>query len=287
MVSSLRSEIEEQRAANQSALPFSELYSGHREHLTTRILAGNDSSAELSLCILGAGNCYDIDLEKLTSAYQKVHLVDLDEEALLRAREGVPSALRSRIFCHAPLDLSGMLTRLERWKKLEVTPEELIRHPEGTADALALQLGATFDVVVSACVMSQMQLSVLNTLGDRHQLFQAVRHTLSVTHLRTLARLIRPGGRGVFAADVVASDHLPIEATASPSEIRSVFDRIVSEGNVIYVSHPGVLRAIALDDPALKRQIELGGIADVWLWRQGPQRTFMVYALDINRRPTA
>ncbi len=287
MASFLNSEIEQQRAANRSALPFSELYSGHREHLTARILEATNAGAAASLCVLGAGNCYDIDLEQIASTYRRVHLVDLDEQAVLRARQALPDNVRSRVVCHAPLDLSGMLTRLERWKRLEVTPEELMQHPEVTANALATELGTDFDVVVSACVMSQMQLSVLNSLGDRHQLFQAVRHTLSVTHLRTLARLTRPGGRAVFAADVAASDHLHLDHSASPSELRSVFDRIVREGNVIYVSHPGVLGAIVLDDPALKRQVELGAIADVWLWRQGPQRTFMVYALDIKRRPTA
>src|SRR5690606_3174863 len=66
MASRLATQIDEQKAANQSALPYDELYRGHREQLTGRILRTIQEGSGRSLCVLGAGNCYDLDLERLS-----------------------------------------------------------------------------------------------------------------------------------------------------------------------------------------------------------------------------
>ena len=45
-----------------------------------------------AICIFGAGNCADIDLEQLGAAFQSIHLVDIDGDALERARARQPAA---------------------------------------------------------------------------------------------------------------------------------------------------------------------------------------------------
>ena len=42
----------------------------------------------------GAGNCADIDLEQLGAAFQSIHLVDIDGDALERARARQPQPVR-------------------------------------------------------------------------------------------------------------------------------------------------------------------------------------------------
>jgi len=41
--------------------------------------------------------------------------------------------------------------------------------------------------------------------------------------------------------------------------------------------------AIAADDPGLQRELAVAQLADVWLWHNGPLRTFLVYALELQR----
>lgn len=285
MPSRLDHEIHEQQLANQSALPHSALYENHRQHLTQALLRGAASDATESICILGAGNCNDVELGRLVQHYREVHLVDLDTSALHGARDRLPESERARLHCHAPVDLSGMLVHLERWRRFQLTAEELMGHPDTAAQALARQLAGPFDVVASACVLTQMQLAVLNALGEKHQLFQAIRHTLSVTHFRTLAALARPGGRIVFASDLVASDHVALPTDSSDADLEPLFDDVVRSGNAMYVAHPGVLATILRDDPVLARDLSAAPIRDRWLWQQGPARTFLVYAQHFTRQP--
>ncbi|HEY6727196.1 MAG TPA: hypothetical protein VI197_24345 [Polyangiaceae bacterium] len=292
MRSRLDHEVQQQRLANDSSLPHALLYTNHRQHLTQQLL--RHSGSDQSLCILGAGNCNDVELDALLQHYRQVHLVDLDsvaldhalDHALARLPESEIEPNRERIHRHAPVDLSGMLPVLDRWQRFQLTPEELMRHPEATAQAIAQRLGAQFDVVASACLITQMQLAVLQALGESHRLFQAIRHTLSVTHLRTLAALTRPGGRVVFASDLVASDHLPLPDNASATtdaELKAVFEGAVRQGTAMHVAHPGILGAILRDDPILERDLQPEPISDVWLWHQGPARRFLVYAQHFVR----
>jgi len=283
MPSRLDHEVDQQRLANESSLPHAQLYTNHRQHLTQQLVRAASSGSTDSICILGAGNCNDVDLDALLQHYREVHLVDLDAAALEQARARIPEPHRDRTHCHAPVDLSGMLPHLDRWQRFQLTPEELIRHPEATAQALSKLLGTAFDVVASACLITQMQLAVLQSLGENHRFFHAIRHTLSVTHLRTLAALTRPGGHVVFASDLVASDHLPLADDASAADLKRLFDGATRQGNAMYVAHPDVLGAILRDDPLLKRELHPEPIHDVWLWQQGPARRFLVYARHLRR----
>jgi len=284
MPSRLDHEIHEQRLANQSSRAHAASYENHRRHLTRELLRGAATDGGESICILGAGNCNDVELGTLLQSYRELHLVDLDSAALQQAHARLSESEQARVHCHAPVDLSGMLPELERWGRFQLTPEELMGHPDTAAQALAERLGGPFDSVASTCVLTQMQLAVLNALGESHRLFQAIRHTLSVTHLRTLASLTRPGGRTVFASDLVASDHLALASDITDVDLRRVFEEVVRQGNAIYVAHPRVLGSIVRDDPVLKRDLAPDPIHDVWLWQQGPARTFLVYAQHFGRR---
>ena len=56
-------------------------FSGHRQKVSALLGAGAEPRAG-RLCVLGAGNCNDLDLASLLQAHREVHLVDLDAVAL-------------------------------------------------------------------------------------------------------------------------------------------------------------------------------------------------------------
>src|SRR4051794_3659601 len=68
-----------------------------------------------SLCVFGAGKCDDLDLPELTERFARVHLVDLDGEAMERARDRQPARVREAIVLHGGVDLSGLLAHLDDW----------------------------------------------------------------------------------------------------------------------------------------------------------------------------
>lgn len=233
--------------------------------------------------MLGAGNCHDLELEHLAASYDAIHLVDLDEHALERARDRQPQATRARLITHGRTDLSGLLDQLERWQGRQLTPVELLRHPDSTATKLAERLGGPFDVVVSACVLSQMQLALRTALSESHPFFEAACFTLTVTHLRTLARLTRPGGRSVLASDVANEDMAPLHHAEQGLDLRDVLAELIRTGDLFNVVHPDLISSISRDDPVLQQELSLPWLADVWLWRNGPVHKFLVCALEFRR----
>lgn len=269
--------------ANASALPHYDAFAEHRQRLTSLALAAAPPAGRGSLCVLGAGNCFDLDLEALAIHYGEVHLVDIDAAALQRAATRQTANVQQRLVCHAPVDVSGLLGPIERWARFEVTPDELVNHGASTAVSIQQRLGTSFDVVLSACMLSQMQLSVLHALGQEHRLFQAVRWTLNLTHFRTLAELTASGGISLFATDVTSDDIYPLQATYDTQSGLAALKAATQAGKVFDFAAPDAIAALLQDDPALRQAFSAAVWKDAWLWTNGPQARFLVYACQLSR----
>jgi hypothetical protein len=276
-------QFEEQRVSNQSALTHFDAFRGHRQNLTELLLQSQRQGAD-RLCVLGAGNAYDLELERLLTHFAEVHLVDIDAEALARARARVPEGPRARLFGHGPLDLSGMFEHLERWGRLQITPQELMAAPAAGAKRIAAALPGPFDVVASTCLLTQLQLSLLQVLGDRHQLFVALREFLTLTHLRSLAALTKPGGHALLVTDLCESSVFPSGRPRDDADLAPLMQELVAAGHVIHSSHPELIRVTLGDDPVLARAFEVAEQSAPWLWQNGPERRFLVYGLKLPRR---
>src|SRR5690348_7317196 len=86
--------------ANRQARDDWELFSTHRARLTEAILGLAPPAGSPSLCLLGAGNCNDVDLPALAARFAEVHLVDIDPAGLDRARQRQPPEVRRRLVAH-------------------------------------------------------------------------------------------------------------------------------------------------------------------------------------------
>src|ERR687897_647573 len=91
----------EQALANLTALPHFASFAEHRQRLTASRVAGPPPQPERTLCVLGAGNCFDLDLEQLAKCYDAVHLVDLDAQALERTFARQDRTTQDRLVLHA------------------------------------------------------------------------------------------------------------------------------------------------------------------------------------------
>ncbi len=280
---SLSEQLEQQKESNRSAVAHRSWFLPHRQRLTDLICAQATPGLALRLCVLGAGNCHDLDLPQLAERFSELHLVDIDRAALERAREEQVDAVRQRLVLHE-VDLSGLHQELEAWRDLLVSEQALLESPKLASRRIAAALPGDFDVVVSACLLSQLQLVLRAVLSEHHRLFQAARQLQNLVHLRSMIRLLAPGGRALLVNDLTSDLTYPLHELSPDADLCALVGELVRAGNVIYAVNPELIALTAREDPYLSRHAELLPLQHAWLWRNGPLRTFLVYALELLRR---
>ncbi len=269
---------------NASTRALADDYLKHRTQTTRLVLDTAGPGSGGSLCLLGAGNCLDLDLPTLAARFSEVHLVDVDRKAVEGAVSKQPREVRTRLVVHAPVDLSGMLDRLERWARFEVTEAELLDHHRRVALGLAKQLG-TFDLVLSGSFITQMQLSVLQALGDQHRFFDAIRHVLAATHLHTLYELTKPGGQALLVTDVLSNQSYPeLDQVPSDANMLGVLKQVMADERMFYIARPGLFHLLQRQDPLLAKSTTLSAPLAAWLWQNGPGLRFLVYGMTLKRK---
>lgn len=270
-------ELKRQKEANRAGLRFFDEFASHRKHQTDFILTGNETPGG-RLCILGAGNCFDLDLPHVARTFEEVHLVDIDPVALKKARERLDADLARKVTLHAPVDVSGANDKLEAWRAMRVSPETLISFPEAATSALLKKLPAPFDCVVSSCIASQLLLTYRRVLGERHQLFQAGMVTLLVTHLRVLAELTAPGGQALFITDVTSDEIAPLSSLSLDGNPSLLLEQLARENLIFNYLDPALLLSLAEQDPVLSQSVEYRPPEKAWIWQNTRERAFLVYA---------
>ena len=263
---------------NRETLDFWRLYRSHRE-AAANLISRKPQPGSASLCILGAGNCNDLDLARFTSRFAQVHLVDLDRQALDKGVERQSPPAPGRIRLHGGIDLTGILKTLATWERHR-PKRESIAHCIREARAFAgLPVPDRFDVVASMCLLSQIIDSVVSMTGPGAVPLELVR-ALRQRHLRLLAELLLPGGVGILVTDFAleqggarqpqAHSPPPGSAPASP-------------GGTFLGTSPEELCALTSNDPILRTQLCQARVSPSWLWRQNPHRTLRVCAIQFQR----
>ncbi len=187
-------------AANRKRERAWALYQGHRRRITALTRSLQQGTG---LCVLGAGNCDDLELGELALAFESAHVVDIDAEALAAGVCRLPPASRDRVVQHGNVDLAGHADQLLAWERGVPALTTLL--PSAGA-AAAAQLGAIaagpFDVVLSSCLLTQLWVPLKRTLVLSLGEWQRVFALLSLTHLLTMAQLVRPGGSALLVTEV-------------------------------------------------------------------------------------
>lgn len=269
--------IDLHRGLNRETAESWHQYADHRARVTA-LAPGGERCA-----ILGAGNCNDLDLEVLAARYREIHLVDLDAEALERARSRQRRGVVERLVLHAPVDLSGALHRLPSFRRRTLTPAELGSLPQTSADAVVAAIGGRFDTVVSACVLSQLMHSCNEALGPETPQLQIIACALVVAHLRTMGQLLEPSGTGVLITDTVSSDSYALEELWGERPPLALLDHLEETENFLSGTSPSFLRRILRTDDVLAKLVEPPRLIEPWLWRLDPHLTLLAYALVFER----
>lgn len=281
-MNSVREEIEQQKASNRLSARQSEFFASHRATLTNLIMSQKDTQKK-RLCVLGAGNCNDLDLNYLAQMFSEVHLVDIDREAVGKARVNLPKDLFEKVHLHAPLDISGAHKHLVKWRNMQVTPEALIAFPESAVKSIINKLPGEFDYVVSACLLSQILLVFRKLLGESHPLFEAGTVTLLVTHLRLLLALLQPHGKALLVTDISSNDICELQNFNAAHHGLPFLEQLLKNHEVFTYLRPDLLQQLVTQDPSLNASSTLGSPMQAWLWQNGPIDRFLVYAMQLCR----
>ena len=230
------------------------------------------------LCILGAGNCNDVDLRKLLEAFDEIHLADFDGGSVVAGVERQRLAACPRIHTHGDAELTGILA-----PGLAFGPRSSPRSiQELTAKACSFSgpsLPGPFDVVVSTCVLSQIVCEIAarfdDEIGSIGELMLSVRNR----HIDIVLDNTAPGGAALVVSDMVSTDTAPEIETCPAPELARLRDRLLRAGNFFHGTNPHAWQTyVATQHPEVRCDL-----LPPWLWSL-TSRSFLVNALRLERR---
>ncbi len=268
---------EHQRHNNRTSLEDWQRFAGHRARVTDLVLTARGGS----LAVLGAGNCNDLDLERVAGAFQTIHLVDLDEEAVQGARGRQSGAVAANLVSRAPIDLSGAFAELPDLRGRIVSDAELEALSRTALENVTAALPERFDTVLSACLLSQIMFSAYVALGSHPQLAQ-IGGALAVAHLRALRALARPGGRLLFVTDTVSSKTYPLRKRWREQPPLALLAHLNQTNNVLSGTALAFVRRVLATEASFLAESPV--LLEPWLWDMNDDVTLLVYAIALKLR---
>lgn len=254
-------------------------FADHRRQVSALLGAG---TGRTRLCVLGAGNCNDLDLPALLEVHREVDLVDLDPTALARglARQGM--ADHPAVGEFGGVDVTARLDAIAGWTpRTPIGPEELAALADWPAGRVGQALPGRYDLVASTCLLTQLIGNATHALGEGHPQFLAVVQAIRTGHLRLLTHLTAPGGTAVLITDVVSSDTFPTLATLPESSLPEVLFRLARERNFFHGVNPEVLSRLVGGDPVLSARVKGQEALPPWRWNLHA-RLYLVWALKFR-----
>lgn len=256
-------------------------FSRHRGQVTDSLLEIVPRAGS-RLCVLGAGNCNDLDLSRLLAAYPSVTLVDLDRDAVESGvrRQGL-SLTETGITALAPVDFSDL--------NPESAPIDALARSSGAAmssesptDRRPAGAEVGFDVVLSTCVLSQLIDGLRWKQGEGRAIGDTEVLAARTAHLRLIAGELRPGGVGVLVSDFVSGDTAPALLTAADEDLPDLALDLIRRGNFFTGTNPAAVARCLLTELPRGTSVEFIDPPSFWRWDLGP-RTYLVYRLRFRR----
>ncbi|MCA9221616.1 MAG: hypothetical protein KDA71_14895 [Planctomycetales bacterium] len=288
-----------QRGNNQKTEHAWDEFASHRQRVMDILLRSPAAASENpALALLGYGNGNDVKLSRLVERFSTVHLVDLDAEAVQASLTRSGLVNHPRLAVNAPVDLSGILSELERWRASH--PLNSTSSPPSPVDGttveempwlnLAAQSPLPFthscEVTASLCVLTQMIDSVVATFGDPSPYLLPTVQAVRLRHLEMLLELTSPSGTAVFVTDVVSSSTAPELTTWDETALPDLLMQLVRARNFFTGANPFAILNQLKTTVTLASRIQSIHLVAPWRWQMG-SRVYLVTAIVIRRNDLA
>lgn len=259
-----------------------DVMSQHRAHVSSLLLAS--ATVDAKLCLLGCGNCNDLDLPALASAYGKIDLVDIDADAVAYGIGEQFPELPAHVESLAPIDVTGSVDLFSKLAAAEQAAaadiDELLNRLAEDADP---PCRGPYDVVASICLLSQLIESVTLSLGEAHPKYLPTVQAIRSQHIRLLIDLLRPGGTALLITDFVSTATAPSLPLIAESLLPAVVEQLIHEQNFFTGLNPNVLLNQLHSVPEFSSRLCETSVSPPWIWNFGPKQ-FAVVALQFRRR---
>jgi len=279
MTSYLNPLVKKQIQLNQATLDHWSIYLSHREKIQ-HLLIETLQPVSARLCVLGAGNCNDLDLTDLTSRFAQVHLVDIDQQCLVNSIERQAPPYPEKLILHGGFDVTGILKTLGNWQRNQPKQESIDYCVREAMAFVGLPFLGRFEVTISTCLLTQIIDSVVSITGSNSIPFKLIQ-ALRLRHLRLLAELLLPGGVGILVTDfALTHGHTTKSRKGSPQDGN---DPLCQGSHFLGVS-PKELYKMVKNDIALQSVLHQAQITPPWFWQQNYRRSLLVTAIQFRRR---
>ena len=276
--------LAEHQRRNLTTLNANALFAAHRQRVM-RLLKQAAGDLPERLCVLGAGNCNDLDLGDLLAEYLEIVLVDLDRAASVSAvATAIDDSLRHRIHIADSTDVTGAFECLQ-------VADTKDFGSDAAADLLRLFSAvpqipfAPFDCIVSTCLLSQLIDSLVLALGQDHPSIVPLILALRKQHLRTLVQSLVQGGRGLLIFDFVSSQSSPNLMQIDEGHLNHTLIDAINAKNFFTGLNPFVVQAEMATHADLSGLIRNIRLHPPWRWDIG-QKQFAVSAISFVRSHT-
>jgi hypothetical protein len=274
---------------NATTVEAREFFAQHRHRLMQLLLKLQRNPSD-RLCLLGAGNCNDIDLPRLTQCFQQITLVDLDPAACHAAVERQAQSadqlaeLKKHIHISNSTDVTGLLEVFDSGKQTGQSPSEIAAWLlQRLQDSRPSMGHLAYDCVSSCCLLSQLVDSIAMGLGSQTERFMQVILTMRRQHLLAMIHCLVPGGRGLIVLDFVSTQTLPQLSSADEHDLPRTLLAAVEAQNFFTGLNPFAIHAELLRDSGLSHLVDHVQLSKPWLWKI-PMKTFAVCAISFVKR---
>ncbi|MBI1372936.1 MAG: hypothetical protein GC159_09270 [Phycisphaera sp.] len=270
------------RANNAATSDNWERSADHRRHVTAMITRGFTGGAA-RVCLLGAGNCNDVDLAALVATFAEVHLVDIDAGAMSAGVERQGLGGESKIVPHGGVDLTGVWDELAAWSSdTPATHEQVDAMIGRMRDWPGPDIGGPFDMVVSLSLLSQLIAAAVEALGERHPRLADLVVAVRARHLRLLFDLTRPGGYGLLVTDVFASDTAPMLPQIDDKLVPALVKHMSDHGNHFHGLQPAAIVRAILTELDAEHTMPHRQLVEPWRWTLG-ERCYAMLGFKYQR----
>jgi len=204
-----------------------DLYAAHRAHVTDAIVKSRRARRG-RLCILGGRGATTSTSSGCSGPSPRSTWSISTSGADARLRTANP-ATRARLIC-MPARPFG--TDREASQEMQRSPPESLEDVEAVAmstlESIASDLARSFDVVASACVLTQMSFGLREMLGDEHPDARAHSPVVDGHPPQHECSSSPPvGGTPLFVSDLVSSNFYPLEDLPPERNLLDVMSDIV------------------------------------------------------------
>lgn len=238
-------------------------FARHRAKIRA-LLIGSTTDKGLTLCVLGAGQCADLDLESLVQHFSHITLVDIDGELLRNTVEARGFAESKQITIFGDVDVTGVNSLYSQYER---NPNaSTIEKIKSVSESFRIEGLKQYDVVASTCLLSQLQNHVLETVGMGDQetfveLLAMTRHK----HLELMLELTSAGGNAILITDVTSSDAMPELKSLGFDITKPVWDKICG-GNHFHGMNPIVIENDIENFRSGRGELAEFRMCHPWLW---------------------